>query len=362
MNIPRETYLDRQQRALQNAAALKLGALLVSSLPNIRYLTGFTGDNALLFLEPSQTTLFTDPRFVFQAQRESACRVRCVRRPLLREAAAWIQRRKFRRLGIEQYHLTHAQYRQLDDSLPEGFDLFPTERLVETLRAVKSPEEITLIRQSALITCQALEQTLPLLRPGVSELDVAAELVYRMRKLGADAPAFDPIVAFGRNSALPHARPGPSQLKQKDIILIDCGVFYRGYASDLTRVYHCGSPPSAIRHLHKAVVEAQRAALEAARPGVRASLVDRAARSTLRKHGMAKAFLHATGHGLGLEIHELPRLGASERTRLEAGMAVTIEPGVYWQESGGIRIEDTVVIHPQGCEILTPTSKELVII
>lgn len=357
-----ETFLDRRERALSAAAGLKLDALLVSSLPNIRYLTGFTGDNALLLLEPSQSILFTDPRYLFQAQKESDCRVRCVRRSLLREAVAWIQRRKLRRLGIEPQHLNYAQYRQLDDSLPEGFDLLPTERLVEILRSVKSPEEVDLIRQSALITCQALEQTLPLLRPGVSELDIAAELIYRMHKLGADAPAFDPIVAFGRNSALPHARPGPSQLKAKDIILIDCGVFYRGYASDLTRVFHCGSPPSAIRRLHKAVVEAQRAALDAARPGVRASLVDRAARNALLKQGLARAFLHATGHGLGLEIHELPRLGASERSRLEAGMAVTIEPGVYWQESGGIRIEDTVVIRPQGCEILTPASKELVII
>jgi len=362
LNTSRETYLERQQRALAAAASLKLDALLVSSLPNIRYLTGFTGDNALLLLEPFQNILFTDPRFLFQAQQESACRVRSVRRPLLRDAAAWIHRRKLRRVGIEQHHLTYAQFRQLDGSLPDAVELLPTERLVESLRTIKSPDEIALIRQSALLTCQALEQTLPLLRPGVSESDIAAELVYRMRKLGADGPAFDPIVAFGRNSALPHARPGANQLKRKDIILIDCGAFHHGYASDLTRVFFCGTPPTAVRNLHKAVVEAQKAALDAARPGVRASRVDQAARRVLRQYGLAQAFLHATGHGLGLEIHEFPRLGASERSRLEPGMAVTIEPGVYLQESGGIRIEDTVVIRENGCDVLTPASKELVII
>jgi len=362
LNTSRETYLDRQQRALAAAAGLKLDALLVSSLPNIRYLTGFTGDNALLLIEPFQNILFTDPRFLFQAQQESACRVRSARCPLLLDAAAWIRRRKLLRVGIETSHLSYAQFLQLDGSLPDAFELLPTERLVETLRTVKSPGEIDLIRHSALLTCQALEQTIPLLRPGVTELDIAAELVYRMRKLGASGPAFDPIVAFGPNSALPHARPGANQLKRKDIILIDCGAFYHGYASDLTRVFFCGPPSSAIRKLHKAVVEAQQASLDAARPGVRAFRVDQAARRVLRKHGLARAFLHATGHGLGLEIHEFPRLGSSERSRLEPGMAVTIEPGVYLQESGGIRIEDTVVIRRNGCDVLTPTSKELVII
>lgn len=344
------------------AAGLDLGALLVSSLPNIRYLTGFTGDNALLLLDPSQPVLLTDPRFLLQGQMEAACRVCAVRRSLISHAADWVRRRRLRCLGIEQNHLSYAQFRQLDEKLPDGFRLLPTERLVETLRAVKSPAEIGLIRQSALITCQALEQTLPFLRPGISEIDVATELVHRMRKLGAEGPAFDPIVAFGPNSALPHARPGANQLKAKDIILIDCGAIYCGYASDMTRVFHCGAPSPRVRQLHQAVLEAQQAAIAFASPGKRAARVDRAARDVLRKHGLARAFLHATGHGLGLEVHEIPRLGASERLPLQPGMAVTVEPGVYLQELGGIRIEDTVAVTRTGCEILTPASRELIVI
>lgn len=357
-----DTFQTRRQRALESAAKLGLDALLISHAPNIRYLTGFTGDNALLLLDPSRHVLFTDPRYKFQAQQETACHVRVARGPLIPQLAAYLKQRKIRRLGIESERLSYSQFLQLDENLPDSTRLTPARRLIESLRMVKSPEELDLIRQSAQIASQALAQTLPLLRPGVTELDVSAELVYRMRKLGADGPAFDPIVAFGSNSALPHARATSNLLKTKNIILIDCGATFRGYASDMTRVLHCGAPSPAVRRLYRAVLEAQTATIESLRPGIRASQVDRCARGVLRRRGLHKAFLHATGHGLGLEIHELPRLGASEHTRLEPGMAVTIEPGVYLQELGGIRIEDTVAILQTGVEVLTSAPKDLIII
>jgi Xaa-Pro aminopeptidase len=227
---------------------------------------------------------------------------------------------------------------------------------------VKSPAEIDLIRNSVRLNSEAFAQTLPLVRPGISEIDLAAELEYRMRRLGAEKPAFESIVAFGSRSALPHARPTANILGASGLLLIDVGAVRDGYSSDMTRTAFLGRPARKIRELYGAVLEAQLAACAAVKEGVTAAAVDRTARSVLRRHHLDRAFVHSTGHGLGLEIHEIPRLGRRDTTRLQAGMAITIEPGVYLQEFGGIRIEDTVVVTRTGCEVLTPTSKDLVII
>jgi Xaa-Pro aminopeptidase len=190
------------------------------------------------------------------------------------------------------------------------------------------------------------------------EGDLAAELDYRMRRQGAEGPAFETIVAAGARTALPHARPTSARLVQ-GLLLVDMGAMLDGYASDMTRMLFLGRPGARVRRAYKAVLEAQLAAIDAVRPGVPAKTVDRAARRVLARHGLANAFVHSTGHGLGLEIHEPPRIGKKEKTPLECGMAITIEPGVYVEGFGGIRIEDTVSVTKNGCEVLTPTSKEL---
>jgi Xaa-Pro aminopeptidase len=194
----------------------------------------------------------------------------------------------------------------------------------------------------------------------MKESDLAAELEYRMRRLGAEKPAFETIVAGGVRSALPHAQPTAAALE--GMVVVDMGAFVDGYASDMTRMLFIGSPNAKVKRAYKAVLEAQLAAIDAVRAGVSAGRVDRAARSTLRAHGLDRAFVHSTGHGLGLEIHEPPRLGKGEKTRLRAGMAITIEPGVYVEGWGGIRIEDTVVVTERGCDVLTPTGKTLRVI
>jgi Xaa-Pro aminopeptidase len=237
----------------------------------------------------------------------------------------------------------------------------PRGGVVEKLRMVKSEEELAAIRESVRTNSQALHASLKQMKPGMSEAELAAEIDYQMRKLGAEKPSFDTIVASGERSALPHAHPTRAAI-ESGVLLIDMGAFQNGYASDMTRTFFVGSAPRKVAQLYKAVLEAQLAAIDVVRPGVKASAVDRAAREVLKAHGLEKAFMHSTGHGLGLEIHEPPRLGKKEKTKLEAGMAITIEPGAYVENVGGVRIEDTVVVTATGCEILTPTPKDLLVI
>jgi Xaa-Pro aminopeptidase len=196
----------------------------------------------------------------------------------------------------------------------------------------------------------------------MKESELAAELEYRMRRLGAEKPSFDTIVAGGPRSALPHAQPTAARLESGDLVVVDMGALQEGYCSDMTRMLFLGTPGNKVKRTYRAVLEAQLAAIDAARAGVSTARVDRAARQVLKGYGLEKAFVHSTGHGLGLEIHEPPRVGKRDRTVLEAGMAITIEPGVYLEGFGGIRIEDTVVVTRTGCEILTPTPKELRVI
>ncbi|HLV94557.1 MAG TPA: M24 family metallopeptidase [Candidatus Acidoferrales bacterium] len=215
------------------------------------------------------------------------------------------------------------------------------------------------MRDAARLISTVFEQALRFIRPGVREAEVAAELEYRMRKAGAAGPSFETIVAAGARSAWAHARPSSKLLMKNELVVLDQGAILRAYCSDMTRTVFLGHCPKKIRRMYAAVLEAQEAAKSVIRPGVKAGAVDAAARSVLRKCGLATYFTHSTGHGLGLEVHEMPRLGRGEPARLEAGMVVTVEPGVYVEGLGGIRIEDDVVITPRGGQDLTTASREL---
>lgn len=351
-------YSDRRARVVERLQALRLPALAVSHLPNVRYLTGFTGSNALLLLSPRDTTLFTDPRYEIQAQDECDTKVRVVWGPLSKALAQTARRRKLPVVGFESAHLSHLSFRQLHEAAEGGFRLRPVENLVEDLRSIKSPEEIDAIRASVLLNSKAYDRALRLVKPGIKELDLAAEIEYQMKRLGAEGPAFETIVASGARSALPHARPTPQPLAPNQLLLIDMGACLNGYTSDMTRVVHLGAPSRSARRMYDAVLEAQLAALDQVRAGVPASRVDSAARLALRRHKLDQTFQHSTGHGLGLEIHENPRLGKKVDTPLQAGQVVTIEPGAYIEGFGGVRIEDTVLVTDQGCEVLTPTPKQ----
>jgi Xaa-Pro aminopeptidase len=351
-------YSRRRALAFSALVGRRLDALLVSSPASIRYLTGFTGSRGLLVLLPGAARLLTDARYKLQAAAETGCKVSAVRGSLLTAAARSFPGKRTR-LGFSPRHLSHEEFLDLAGQVRSGVKLIPDGGLVETLRMVKSPREIELLRLSARLNSEAFSRAVSVIRPGVSELDLACEIDHLSRKLGAEKPAFETIVAFSAHSAMPHASAGAKTLSRNELVLIDMGAFRQGYASDMTRMVFAGSPGRRVRKVYGAVLEAQLAAVAAVRDGVTAGSVDRAARRVLRAHGSERAFVHACGHGLGLEIHEAPRLGKGDKTRLEVGMAITVEPGVYLQEFGGIRIEDTVVVTRNGCEILTPTSKEL---
>ena len=340
----------------------KLEALIVSSPPNIRYLSGFTGSNGVLLLSADRAVLFTDPRYQIQAAQETDCNVRVAKGPLFPALMNTARRHHFCRIGFEHTRLTCDAFELLRENLYLGASLEPASGLVENQRSVKSAAEISLIRRSVLTNSEAFQRALRKLRPGMRESDLAAELDYQMRLLGAEKPAFETVVASGPRSALPHARPTASTLARNQLLLIDVGASQDGYASDMTRMAFLGRPAQKVRHLYQAVLEAQLAAISAVRPGARAESVDRAARRVLRASKLDQAFVHSTGHGLGLEIHEPPRLGRRDKTPLAAGMVITIEPGAYLEGFGGVRIEDTVLVTSTGCEVLTPTSKELLVL
>jgi Xaa-Pro aminopeptidase len=339
--------------------AEKIDALLVTGAANVRYLSGFTGSNGLLVVTPETATFFTDPRYAIQSGEEVSCTTVVVPRGGLMPAAVRLLRRKrIRRIGFERAHLSFEQYSALEDALT-GARLTPIGPVIERQRMIKSEDEIAAIRKSVETNSKAFERAVKTLRPGVSEAEAAAELEYQMRRLGAEKAAFETIVAYGARTALPHAHPTAEKLTGDELVLIDMGATRDGYASDMTRMLHAGRPSPKIRKMYKAVLEAQLAGIDAVRAGVTAEYVDRAARRVLKERGLDRQFTHSTGHGLGLEIHEGPRLGKRDKTRLASGMAITIEPGAYIEGFGGIRIEDTVVVTGNGCEVLTPTPKEL---
>lgn len=339
---------------------LKIDALLVSAPPNVRYLSGFTGDNGLLLVTPASQTLFTDPRFTIQAADECTCEVKTVTKtPLDQAALQMIGKKRIKRVGFEASRMLFEGYQRMAKSLPRGVKLKPIGPVVDRLRMVKSDDEIARIRRSVLTNSEAFEKTVRSIRPGARESAIAAELEYQMRRLGAEKAAFETIVAIGPRSALPHAQPTARKLENDELLLIDMGACQDGYMSDMTRVLFLGTPSRRVRTMYNAVLKAQLAAIDAVRPGVTAAHVDRAARRVLETEGLGKEFIHSTGHGLGLEIHEGPRLGRRDKTKLQPGMAITIEPGAYVRDFGGIRIEDTVLVTKNGCEVLTPTSKDL---
>jgi len=355
-------YEARRRAVSGTLAERKLDCLLVAFSPNLRYLSGFTGSSGALLIFAERSILFTDPRYQIQAAQETTCRVRIAKGPLVVDVLAALSKAGVKRIGYEPARMTCDMFESIKSRLPMRASLEPVAGWIEELRMVKSAAELALIRRSVDTNSRAFEQTLKRVKAGMRECDLAAELEYRMRRLGAEKASFETIVAAGMRSALPHAQPSAARLTSGDLVVVDMGAFQNGYASDMTRMLSVGPPSAKVKRMYGAVLEAQLAAIEAVRPGVRTARVDDAARRVLAGYGLDRVFIHSTGHGLGLEIHEPPRLGKRDRHRLRPGMTITIEPGAYIEGFGGVRIEDTVVVTATGCEILTPTPEDLRIV
>lgn len=338
---------------------LGVDALFLTRLVNVRYLTGFTGSNAQALVTADTALFLSDGRYTEQSRREAPDVERVTYEPNYRaELPARVAAAGIARLGIEAEDLTVADHGKLASAL-EGVELVPLTGAVEALRAVKDDEERELIRRAQAITDAAFEGVLDLLAVGVSEQKIARDLERLMLAEGADGLSFHSVVAFGESAAEPHHEPGHRLLQELDLVKLDFGALVQGYHADMTRTIAFGTAPTELRKIHDVVRESQQAGIDAVRAGVRGSEVDTACRAVIEAAGYGERFVHGTGHGVGLEIHEAPWLGKSFDDELPAGAVVTVEPGIYVPGLGGVRIEDMVEVAEDGGRVVGEATREL---
>jgi Xaa-Pro aminopeptidase len=352
-------YAERVERLRAQMRRERVPAMLVSYLPNVRYLTGFSGSNGLLLVTDDEAVFWTDSRYREQAAKEVAGAE--VRIPATGNITAAASRRvaRLKRVAVEADRVTLAAAGQLFD---QRRSYVAARGWVERLRAVKDDNEVAAIRRSVQLASSVFDKAVRQIKPGRCETQIAGHLEFAMRAAGGEGVAFETIVASGWHAAHVHGRASAKTVSAGEFVILDYGVILGGYVSDMTRTIHVGEVSTRDREVYRAVLEAQLAGIDAVAPGVAASQVDAAARSVLEKARLGEAFSHSTGHGLGLEIHEWPRLARRSRQRLETGNVITIEPGAYFPGWGGVRIEDVVLVTSSGAEVLTPTPKELVVV
>lgn len=349
--------IDRLRLGLAEAGC---DALLVSNLTNVRYLTGFSGSAGLLVVRPDDLLFVSDGRYAQQATDQLAAAGVDARieisgtgqRELVQGAVRGVGR-----LGLEAAAVTWAQQRRYADEWFPAVELVPTEGLVEALRIVKDEGEVARIEAAARIADAALADVRPQLQDGPTEQEFGLALDTAIRRLGAEATSFETIVASGPNGAKPHHRPGTRRIVEGDLVVLDFGALVDGYCSDMTRTVMVGEPSPTQARMLEVVTASQQAGVEAVRAGVPTAAVDAACRGVITEAGWGDAFLHGTGHGVGLDIHEDPRVAATATATLASGHVVTVEPGVYLPDHGGVRVEDTVVVTDEGCRRLTLAPK-----
>jgi len=369
-----ETRPQRVARVRAHLSAGDLTALVVSHPANLTYLTGLRASAGVVLLTATRLVLVVDSRYAEAAGVALAglpgpvgAELEVAPQSLDAAIARVLAEGGAGRVGVDAAHLSLKRYEWLRTALEStGIRLVPTDRLVEQERLIKDEGEIEILREAGRRLSEIAARLREFAGAGRQERDVAADLDQAVRQAGFEAPAFDTIVASGPNGARPHARPGHRPLAPGDGVVLDFGGVYDGYCVDLTRTVSVGVPGRELERLHRAVLEASEAAREAVRPGVLASAVDEAARVALARHGLAEAFGHGTGHGLGLEVHEEPRIGRPVNglpvARLAPGMVFTVEPGAYVAGLGGVRIEDDVLVTADGHELLTDAPRTLVVV
>jgi Xaa-Pro aminopeptidase len=337
-----DIHAARRVRAQAKVAALDADAVLVTSPPNVRYLTGLASSNAALLLPADgRGVLATDSRYELAARRDCPDLDMAIGRFIEQLLTGEMTRRGMRMIAFEAHEMTVERHLDLASA---GIPLVPFGRGIEELRMVKDATELGLLAAACRITAQAFADVLPRIRPGLSERALAGELDHRMAELGAERPAFDTIVASGPNGAIPHHAPGMRPLRRGDLITMDFGACYAGYHADMTRTVALGEPAGWQRDLYELVAAAQRAGCAAARPGAGLRDVDAAARDLISAAGHGEHFQHGLGHGVGLEVHEAPLIGYGSTGKLEDRVPVTVEPGVYLPGRGGVRIEDVLIV------------------
>ncbi|MGZ0086303.1 M24 family metallopeptidase [Caldibacillus thermoamylovorans] len=350
--------LEKLRKLLQEHG---IDGLLVTNGYNRRYLTGFTGTAGVALVSCDGAVLITDFRYVEQATKQAdGFEVVEHSGPIVKEIAHQVKRLGINRLGFEQENVTYAAHQTYQEAI--GAALVPTSSLVEKLRLIKSEAEIKIVKEAAAIADAAFAHILSFIRPGITEIEVANELEFFMRKQGASSSSFDTIVASGYRSALPHGVASEKTIERGELVTLDFGAYYKGYCSDLTRTVAVGDISAELRTIYEVVLEAQRRGMAGLKAGITGKEADALTRDYIREKGYGDYFGHSTGHGIGLEIHEGPTLSFRSDAVLEPGMVVTVEPGIYIPGLGGVRIEDDTVITADGNEALTHSPKELIIL
>jgi Xaa-Pro aminopeptidase len=353
-----EKRLSKLRQKLQERG---IEALLISHPVNRRYLTGFTGSAGVVLITATEQLLLTDFRYVIQAQEQAPQMTLVQHQGIYHTVGEQCRKLGIKALSFEQDHLTFAEFLQLKEAVGD-IKLQPTSGIVKELRMVKDADELAVMREAARIADQAFSKILSDIKPGVRENEISFKLEFYMRELGATSSSFDMIVASGKRSALPHGVASDKVLELGDLVTLDFGAFYQGYASDITRTVMLGRPSEKQKEIYDIVLEACNRTIAALRPGMTGKEADAVARDYIRAHGYGEFFGHSTGHGLGMEVHELPMLSSRGDMVLQPNMVVTVEPGIYLPEVGGVRIEDDVVITETGCEALNQSSKEWIVI
>jgi Xaa-Pro aminopeptidase len=372
---PRDNIAARHAKLRHALVAADLDGLIVTHLPNVFYLTNFLGTAGIAVATRDRLHLILDFRYASAAKAMWDTPHGCpdaeivpVERTYDETLVALVKKLQPKRIGIEGSHMPVNRANELTRSVGAAVEIVMTDAVVERLRIVKDAHEIDMLRRGAQLLSPVAVEIIKDAKPGMTEQELAAKIDWRIKSAGFERCSFETIVASGPNAALPHAHPGERRLAAGDLVVLDFGGVYGGYCVDLTRTVALGEPDAEMARVYQAVLEAQKAAIAAVKPGVRAGDIDAAARTTLARHGLAEAFGHSTGHGLGVEIHETPRIGprreavgdapAPADEAIEPGMVFTIEPGAYLPGWGGVRIEDDVLVTSDGVEVLTnvPTS------
>ncbi|MCM3268808.1 M24 family metallopeptidase [Paenibacillus elgii] len=339
-----------------------LPALLITNATNRKYMTGFTGSAGYVLITADRAVLLTDFRYVTQASEQAAGYEIIEHGPKVVESVHDLLRKwGIAKLGFEQTDLSYGTYSSYAEALG-GIEFVPTGGLVELLRMIKDDEEIAVMQQAADLADRAFVHVLGLLKSGVKELDISLEIEMFVRKHGAASTSFETIVASGERSALPHGKASDKIIGTGEFVTLDFGAYYKSYCSDITRTVIVGTPTDKHRDIYKIVLEAQMEALERIKPGMTGKEADAVARDVIKRYGYGDHFGHGTGHGLGMEVHEAPRLSVQGDVVLAPGMVVTVEPGIYLPGFGGVRIEDDIVITETGNRRLTQSSKDLIVI
>ncbi|MFM1653055.1 M24 family metallopeptidase [Brevibacillus sp. B_LB10_24] len=355
--------MQHRLQALRKALTEWQADAIITGKPvNRRYISGFTGSAGWVIVTARDAVLLTDFRYIDQAKSE-APDFRVINHERDEKAAIYKQLQELgvKRLAFEKAHITFATYEEWSQVFG-GVELVPVAGVFEQIRAVKDEDELKVVREAVRIADEAFTHILSYIRPGVRELDIALELEFFMRKQGAASSSFDIIVASGQRGALPHGAASEKEIAAGELVTLDYGALYKGYCSDITRTVAVGEPPAKMREIYEIVLEAQLNGVGSIKSGMTGKEADALTRDIIAAAGYGAEFGHSTGHGFGLEVHEAPSLAMSSQTVLKPGMLVTVEPGIYLSGVGGVRIEDDVLITESGCEILTKSPKELLIL